>query len=205
MKRVLSVVGPAWDGLRDGHARSALAGRAVDRHGKEVPWYTAPAVAALAEWDLSAKSVLEFGGGSSTVWWAANAKAVTCVENNAFWCERIRQSLADEGTDGKVTLMVAAAPPKAEFAGHKERFDIVVVDDGTGKGPYGRVDNYFIGLGLIADDGIIIVDNSDADYMREVMEHETVKSNLTVHFWGLTAGAFRRSRTSIIFMGRRPV
>ena len=205
MKRVLSMAGPAWDGLRDGHTRSALAGRALDRHGKEVPWYTAPAVSALAEWDLSNKSVLEFGGGSSTVWWAAHAKTVTCVESNALWTERIRQTLASEGTDGKVTLIVASAPPKAEFAGHREKFDIVAVDDGTGIGPSGRVENYFIGLDLIANDGLIIIDNSDADYMREVMEHKTVSENLTVHFWGLAAGSFRRSRTSFVFMGREPL
>jgi hypothetical protein len=204
VKRVLSVIGPALEGIWNGHARSALAGRAMDRSGKEIPWYTVPAVDALKRWDFSTKSVLEFGGGSSTVWWAQNARAVTCVESHPAWCERIRQRLAADGTDGKVTLIVAKAPPKSEFANHQEKFDVIVVDDGTGKGPYGRVDNYFIALDLLADDGLIIIDNSDAPYMREAMEHDAVKSNLTIDLWGLAAGSMRRSCTSFVFMGRKP-
>jgi hypothetical protein len=198
-------MGPTWEGVRSGHVRSALAGRALDRAGKEVPWYTQPAIAAISEMDFSRKSVLEFGGGSSTIWWAGKAKHVTCVESNAKWCELIRERLTAEKTADKVELLVVSAPPIDEFAQRRTKFDIVVVDDGSGIGPHGRVDNFFIALDVIAQDGMIILDNSDAPYMRPVMEHETLESNLVVHFWGLAPGAMRTTRTSIMFMGRRPV
>jgi len=77
--------------LETGHLRSAIQGRAVDSKGGPIPWYTYPAIDFLSQADFSQYSILEWGGGHSTLWWAERAASVLTLETNASWFEYIRR------------------------------------------------------------------------------------------------------------------
>lgn len=64
------------------HVRSALRGYPTDKDGGPVPWYTYPAVDFLSMLDFSDARVCEYGGGQSTLWWAARAKSVLSIEQD---------------------------------------------------------------------------------------------------------------------------
>ena len=60
--------------------------------GLVLPWYTKSFLDELATWDLKDKSVLEIGGGASTLWWCRKANSVYLVEDNQeYWDELFPQ------------------------------------------------------------------------------------------------------------------
>jgi hypothetical protein len=118
-------VTPILFSLDSGHARSALRGRAVDREGAPLPWYTYPAVDLLRAKDLSDCRVLEFGAGNSTIWWAARAREVVALEDDPTWCAELAPLLP-----ANVSLRQVGRSPAAmaDALRDEARFDIAVVD-----------------------------------------------------------------------------
>ncbi|MFT6408402.1 MAG: hypothetical protein ACJAQ6_001820 [Arenicella sp.] len=52
---------------------------AVARDVSAIPWYTYPSIDFLKFRDFSNKTVLEFGGGQSTLWRASKASSVVTL------------------------------------------------------------------------------------------------------------------------------
>lgn len=99
------------------------------RSGLIQPWLTHPALDEIEKWDLFGKTVLEWGGGWSTVWWASRAKRVVTLENKAEWCAVLNHTfslqLRSNGTVLHRTWLEVAANPIPEEC---PRPDIAVVD-----------------------------------------------------------------------------
>lgn len=57
---------------------------------KPVPWLSQPVTRFLASLLTQEMSVLEFGSGGSTLWFAARARHVTTVEGKADWYAKIK-------------------------------------------------------------------------------------------------------------------
>ncbi len=76
-----------------GHALSALRGEPLDQMGRPIPWFTYPATEYINQWDLSGKTVFEFGAGNSTLYWCRQGARVVSVENNREWFNRVRAKL----------------------------------------------------------------------------------------------------------------
>ncbi len=73
--------------FRYGHLRSALLRRPIGTKGELVPWYSYSAIDYLNNFDFASLSVLEYGGGNSSFWWAARCKQLTTVESEKDWYE----------------------------------------------------------------------------------------------------------------------
>lgn len=58
-----------------------------------VPWITYPALAMLKRIVRPTMRVLEYGCGSSTLWWARHVREVVSVEHNSGWAGAIRPQL----------------------------------------------------------------------------------------------------------------
>lgn len=65
----------------------------VDANNKPIPWYTYPALEYLRHLDLTETNVFEYGSGNSTCWWALRVKAITSVEDDAEWFERVKTTI----------------------------------------------------------------------------------------------------------------
>lgn len=198
-----AILGPAHFAVVTGHARSALAARAVDRQGLPLPWYTYPAVDFFASIDFAGRSVLEFGAGQSTLWWAERAGQVVSIEDDAAWLEQLR----------------ARAPAAVELHDDSDLrgaiagrlFDLVIVDShGIDRLLCAR-----LALGAAKADGVVVLDNAEGhwgppgtypiiDLMREAGFQR-------VDFYGFAAGSVARCCTSVffrtgswLFSGERP-
>jgi hypothetical protein len=55
------------------------------------PWLTHPALEEIQKWNLDGLSVLEYGAGLSTLWWASKCKEVYSIEANQDWFLRINE------------------------------------------------------------------------------------------------------------------
>ena len=65
--------------------------RCLDGQGSPIPWYTYPAIEYLSHIDFSDRKVLEYGSGSSTLWWASRCGELVSIESNPGWYERTQK------------------------------------------------------------------------------------------------------------------
>lgn len=130
--------------------RSISLEKCLDKDGIETPWYTFPAIEYLKSLDFSRSTVLEFGSGASSAWWASRSKSVMAVEHNKNWFEMVSKNT-------KKNLTIVLAESKLEylsaFAGNT--FDVVVID-----GVY-RHRCAEIVSDVLGSNGLVILDNSD--------------------------------------------
>jgi hypothetical protein len=123
-----------------------------DAGGSAIPWMTYSAIEYLKQFDLSDRTVLEFGSGSSTEFWASRAKQVTSVENDRAWYDIQRGRLRSN-----IELIFAETAEEyisPESLGH-QIYDIVVID-----GRY-RFDCAAQAVNWVTSNGVVILDNSD--------------------------------------------
>jgi predicted O-methyltransferase YrrM len=157
-----------------------------------LPWYTYPAINYLRELNFSEADILEFGGGHSTLWWSQRAKSVICLEANEEWCANLKSQLSERNQIHHVQ-----SPARAAALIQGCQFDVIVVDDGSGVGPQGRADNAHTAFSHIKPAGLIIIDNSDADYSRPIIAEAHKRGWSRIDFIGFAPGGLREYCTSL--------
>lgn len=134
-----------------GHRRSIASGLPIDADGQPIPWFTYPAIAHLDQHDWSRCSVLEWGSGNSTLWWAARARSVVTVDGSPDWYDRVRRE-----APGNVEALLAEDDPNLYVeAAPRGPFNVVVID---GRHRAACVER---AAEVVADEGLVILDNSD--------------------------------------------
>lgn len=127
-------------------------GRPVDQVGAAIPWLTYAAVHFLKAKQFRDLSVLEYGCGSSTVWWAERARSVFSVEHDVAFFDETRKRVP-----GNVELVL-----RSQYCGLYESapvqagkiFDIVVID------AVNRLECLEAAFSVLKAGGVIIFDNS---------------------------------------------
>jgi hypothetical protein len=111
-----------------GWQRSAHARRAVDEAGDPLPWLTYPAIAWLRSRKHRINSVLEFGAGGSTLWFARMGSRVVAIEHNRGWAEELEAMLSRDA----VRLVHVPGDETGYLGGLDEipgeTFDLVLID-----------------------------------------------------------------------------
>lgn len=183
-----SILTPISFGIRTGHYRNTLTGKAEDIHGNPIPMYTYPAVEFLqSKTDaIASMDILEWGAGQSTFWWEQRAKSVTSVERNPKWARYVRQEVTLESTE-------IITPPDDSVDVVSGVFDLIVVDAEP------RIEAAARSLNLLSNRGIIIVDNSDLDDLKPINVRFAEKGLERVDFYGHSPAAFYRQCTSFYF------
>jgi hypothetical protein len=167
---------------------------AVSRSGDPLPWYSYPCVDFLRFREFSQKSVLEFGGGQSTVWWAKKARFVTTLEGDKAWFAELVQRVPDNAqvhytsTESRKTNVAAVRRILTEA--DQETYDVIVID-----GLYRR-DLVPIAIERLSQDGIIICDNAEGYGFFEAFRSSGMAR---VDFFGMGAGGVLPYATSIYF------
>lgn len=149
---------PTAHAAKRGYFRSALTRSVKGGKNSPTPWMTFPLVSYLESRSFTDRTVLEFGSGASTAWWALRAEHVTALETDPEWLSKIRST-----APANVDVVAAEAAPATQEDFDKEvrsivgdsTFDVVVVDGGD------RVKALNLAIDLVTPDGIIIVDDLD--------------------------------------------
>jgi len=185
---------PLMFSWRSGHFRSSFARAAVTRRGAPLPWYTYPAIDLLKHRSYAGRSVLEFGAGQSTLWWAERAARVVAFEGDADWHARL---VARRPTNVELHLVTmadaeacAAAVRAGLAAAPAARFDVVVID---GLWRYAMI---AIAAEVVAPDGVIICDNAERYGFREGFLDRGFQR---VDLFGYAPGCVLPSCTSVYF------
>lgn len=124
----------------------------IDAEGSPIPWYSYPAIEYLKQFDFSEKRVFEFGSGNSTIFWAGRSKLVVSVEDDRAWFDKTASKLPE-------SVQYIFCEGQGDYVNQirifDEKFDIVIID-----GKY-RSECVPSALDMLADDGFVILDNSD--------------------------------------------
>lgn len=156
-----------------GHFLSATLWSAVDRNGKPIPWFTYPAIEYLLQFDLSKKSVFEYGSGNSTLFWEKIARKVISVEDDREWFDRIRKKHL-----GSNNIELLYYPEKLSYIRSikdcKIAFDIIIID-----GSY-RAECARVAVKKLKKGGMIILDNADwmPDIARFLRSHGLIEIDM---------------------------
>ena len=168
--------------------------KAVSRHGEPLPWYTYPTIDFLKHRTYENKMILEFGGGQSTLWWAARAKHVVTMEGDRGWYETIKDTMP-----ANVDLFhIEMDSPAGCVAGVEQalatvplpKFDVVVID-----GLY-RYEMIEVACQRLAPEGVIICDNAEGYGFYEGFRS---REFARVDFFGNAPGVLLPHCTSVFF------
>ncbi|MBI4418839.1 MAG: class I SAM-dependent methyltransferase, partial [Ignavibacteriales bacterium] len=159
----------------------------VDAHGREIPWFSYPAIDWLESRIKPTHKVLEFGAGHSTLWFARKAAHVTSVEHDARWADKLR---------GRVPRNVTLIPRnEANYvvAAGKGTFDVIVIDG------IRRTECAQWAAKHVTRSGLIIFDNSDRPEDTAGIELLMKRGMYRIDFVGLLPQYGRMNCTSVFF------
>lgn len=135
-----------------GYERSLRTGESVLGDGQPIPLMSYGLVEYLLSLDLSLSTVLELGGGQSTLFWSSKARSVHTLEHDREWLAAIARQ-----QPGNVRVTEVRQEGYAEaIAALPDYYDIVVIDCGANRYECAKA----IGPRLRRG-GIVVLDNSD--------------------------------------------
>lgn len=176
--------------LGSGHLLSALLGKAVDRKGRPIPWYTYPAIDLLKQHSFVGKRVLELGGGQSTRWWLGRGAQVVTIEEDAGWAQALSQTDAEVHHVPIDPINRTIEDIRRIVSGRV--FDVIVIDGHL------REESALYLPRHLAESGAMILDNSEGYGLQATIARLGLSQ---VPFWGHCPGVWRRQCTTIAFRG----
>ena len=189
-----AVITPFRFSFRTGHWGSSLRSKAIDVSGNPLPWYTYPAIDFLAARRFDGKTVLEFGGGQSTLWWSPRTRHVTTIEADPDWFRYLEDKMPGNVAlhhvprDGRAKATTAIRNLIAQSG----KFDIIVID-----GHY-REEMVDVAFDVLNYGGCIVIDNSESYGMFDLLKNRNCRR---IDFFGFAPGNSRRHCTSIVYVG----
>jgi len=133
---------------------------------RDVPWFVDDAVDFIEKEidEGNIKSVLEFGSGASTIWFADRVDIIVSVEHSRQWYDSISEILKRKTNldyrlrgDNYQSVCKEELPVKL--------FDMVVVDGRD------RVACSIEGGKLLKSGGLLVLDNSEREEFQEIHEY----------------------------------
>jgi len=134
-----------------GNKQSFLTQKPVNSLGEPIPWFTYPSIQYLSQLDLRGKSMLEWGIGNSTLFFANRCEKIISIEHNSDWYNLISPQLPNNSKGFLVDEIEYATFPTQLH----RKFDIIIVDG------IQRFDCLKTAVNILQRDGMIIFDNSD--------------------------------------------
>jgi hypothetical protein len=188
-----AVFTPIRFSINSGHFKSSIKQKAVDKNGFALPWYSYPAIEFLQSKDFSNKTILEFGAGQSTLWWAKAAKSVKSFEKDPKWYKSVKESIPENvdiihlsEEDDQDSLKIIDQVLLAQ----NKRYDIIIIDGLT------RKELCKTAISYLNEGGIIITDNSEGYGFKEAFDNTGFKR---VDFHGFSPGVVLKQATSFFF------
>ena len=187
------VLTPIFFSYSSGHFLSSLQSRAISKDGQAIPWYTYPAIEFLASKDLTDCTILEFGAGQSTLWWAKHSRNVISFESNPTWYEHVN-ALAPANVQIHLVsddLMDMEPHIKGQL------FDLIIVDG------LDRFEASKKARNFMKPDGGLILDNAEGYWGPEgtypIMNLFREDQFSRIDFYGHAPGVILPHCTSLFF------
>jgi len=194
---VAAVITPISFSYATGHFRSSVVHRPIDRHGKPVLWMTYPTIDFLERKDFTNKTVLEWGAGQSTLWWASRASRVVSFESDPGWFRLVSRNAPRNVRLHLIEDNLSTLPEGL----HNQSFDIIVIDG------LNRAACTEKSVPLLAPGGALILDDSQQPWSGPGSDRYVIIDFLRdsgfqrIDFFGYAPAVIRQHCTSLFFKG----
>ena len=178
-----------------GQIHTAFRGKPYDHQNRPFLWYSPSMNAFFRTVDFKDRTILEFGAGHSTLWWARHAKSICAIEDNEDWYEY----LAPLVSDNVELIHVTDDPEVAKKAVEGRKFDLVIVDCNGGVLDRNVCNDW--STDLISDNGAILFDNSEEHWFEDSIPMFHERGFSRVDFYGIGATKIASQSSSIYFKG----
>jgi predicted O-methyltransferase YrrM len=131
---------------------------------RPIPWVTHEAFLFLEKFMAvhPEAKVLEFGAGSSTIWFAQRTKHLVSIEHSEHWFNCVKNALANNGTPA--TLVLHNLPYYDVCNQFEDNFfDLILVD---GRNRSGCIKN---AIRILKTKGVLMVDNAERPYYQKAL------------------------------------
>jgi len=177
-----------------GWFRSAISQRPVDASGQALPWLTYPFIDFIRPRLRRDMSIVEFGAGQSTLFWARHVGQVLSVEDNPAWFAELKPQLP---ANAKVLLQVLHAAQPVAYAQAADEMlgkaDIVLVD-----GPE-RDLTLRNAPRLLRDGGVVVLDNAGRGEYDAASDDLKCQGFRRLDFIGMAPGGARECSTALFY------
>lgn len=177
------------------------------------PWFAFQSIRYIEKLLRPDMKIIEYGGGYSTLWWASRVSEVTTVERSKEWSKEIKLSLRKHDlknvelrtfdkfpntSEGELELNYESLRPLVdEYISSplepKHSCDVLIVDD--------VFRNAVVegGLQFLKPGGLLILDDSERERHKPVMESMIRGGWSSAHFFGAVPYHFHEKQTTIWF------
>lgn len=124
----------------------------VDKHYNPIPWMNYSLIAFLDDRLLPSMNILEYGSGSSTLYFSKKVNKILSIEHDLEWYNKVSELIKDFDN---VSVLHRDLGKNYYSAGESDKFDIIIVDGRD------RVKCFEHSISRLNDKGVIILDNSD--------------------------------------------
>ena len=158
-----------WALCKDGYLKeqgwfhSYYTQSAVDAKGEPIPWINYSMLHFLSSRLPKHISLLEFGSGNSTLYWAKKVRQVVTIEHNPLWIDYIRKQFSEISN---IQLLTAENDEKYETAPKtlNLKFHMIIIDGCR------RVECARYAIKYLSEDGCVLVDDTQFSENSEVFE-----------------------------------
>jgi hypothetical protein len=165
--------------------------KSVDINGNPIPWWTYSFIDFLQTRLNNTIRVLDYGSGSSTIWLGSRVKEVISIENYSTWAEEISKQTSPNVTVHCVKEITDFSAYLDSISG---KFQIIIIDN-LGN----RMDCAFHSMQFLADNGVIIWDNTDGSDWDIINNFMKARGFKEISFTGMTAQEVCLSRTTVFY------
>ena len=175
-----------------GWSLSRKLGQSVDSKSSEIPWITYGATEFLSSMIFADYEVLEFGGGSSSLWWAKRCRKLTVIEHNEAWFQLLLGKLG-----GCTNVSVYKASSESGYVEFVDicNPDVIIIDGEFRNRIMDQIEKRFVGQ-LHPIPKVIIIDNSDR-MPKQVIDFCKNLNYLKIDFTGMSPINTYSSTTTI--------
>lgn len=164
----------------------------VDAKSNPIPWLTYPFIEFIKNRLNKDLSLLEFGCGNSTLYFANKTGFVTSIEHNEYWYKELRNKIPYN-----VKLIFSKTDSLIDYINplknSRNKFDIILIDG------IHRVECCLEATKFLPSSGIIVLDDSERiEYLPGV---EQLRQNgfKELPFWGISPGNLHKKATTIFY------
>jgi hypothetical protein len=190
-----------------GWFKSTFSKKSVGKLNEKLPWFTYPMIKFLEKKLEKNFSVLEFGGGNSTLWFSPRVGHIHTVENESSWFTYMKNNspenalleliqVKSELNYSELAFLPLNNPTPYSFGGGDSIFDIIIIDG------IDRNNCIVNSYKKLSENGIFIIDNTDTNYeikLKQGFEFLQNKDFKRLDFWGMCPIVARISCTSIFY------
>ena len=182
---------------RKGWIRSLLKACPCDQNGLALPWMNYSFLFFIEERLNDQMTLLEFGSGFSTQYWARHVESVYSVEHDEFFSNLLKAKLPSNAhllLHSKDNTIPYCEYAKVAFKENSEVcFDIVVIDG------IDRVDCCRYSLDFLKDDGVVVWDDSQREEYAECYGMLYEKGFRKLEFEGIKPCSRGVDRTAVFY------